>query len=144
MDIDAIRHQLDESRAALLAALEGLSESDFNTELEPGGTVIAALVDLARSERAAIARARETVGAPPRPRLAGHGAPARRFTPPPVVHDLAGARYETGLLLETLARRELPLNDAVLSATSAILTAVASGERRTAERIRGRLPEASR
>ena len=51
--LDALRARLDASRAALLAALEGVTERDFAVDLGGGETVVRALAALAAAERAA-------------------------------------------------------------------------------------------
>lgn len=82
----ALRARLEASRAALLAALEGVTERDFTTNLGDGVTVVRLLAGLVAEEQADVARLRDevvTVATPERP------------LPPQVVHGLAGARYQT-------------------------------------------------
>ncbi|MBM3138966.1 MAG: hypothetical protein FJZ92_01820 [Chloroflexi bacterium] len=83
--------RLRASRVALLAALAGVTERDFAAELPDGRSVVRALAELAAAERGEVAAAR------------GREARARipeKPLPPQVMHDLAGARYETEQLLE--------------------------------------------
>jgi len=96
-DIDVLTERLEHSRAALLEALTERTEADFAQPL--GGahgddTLGYALAALAQAERAdlAIARSQE---------------PAQRELPdkplpPQVTHDLAGARHQTLVALESL------------------------------------------
>ncbi len=89
---DALRARLDASRAALLAALEGITERAFAADLGDGTTVVRALAELAAAERSDVAAA------------GGPGAATRvaeKPLPPQVVHDLAGARYQTLRLVES-------------------------------------------
>ncbi|MEZ4554545.1 MAG: hypothetical protein R3B59_11710 [Dehalococcoidia bacterium] len=138
MDIERLRHQLVDGRTRLIGALEGASESDYNAELLPGVTVLTAMADLARHERATVEEARRLVGAPVRPAPAVHGEPARRLTPPPVVHDLAGARHETHLFIDTLLGSHLDMEG--LGAAVAALRAIIEEEQDLAARIGSRLP----
>lgn len=133
MDADALRQQLAEARAQLIAALQGASETDFNAELKPGMTVVSALADLARRERAGVEEARRIGGLEPRPAPAIHGEPARRLTPPPVVHDLAGAHHEALLLVDALAAQAAPADGIEPAARS--LLAIVKEERALAGRI---------
>ena len=128
MDIDALRQQLTDARAHLVAALQGASESDFNAELTPGLTVVVALADLAREERATVEEARRLAGLPPRPSPSAHGEVTRRFTPPPVMHDLAGARHETSLLVDVLGGPEAASPASVEAAAALVRTIVATEE----------------
>ncbi len=121
---DRLLARLDESRAALLAALEGLTEQDFAGGLDAGGdgeTVVRALAALAHAERAANAEVR---GEAPPPVSTG------RPLPPQVVHALAGASYQS--------RRYLESPDAEAPAASALVEGVAEREVRLAARIRAR------
>ena len=82
-----------------MEALRAMTEQAFAAELE-GATVVDHLATLAPAEREAVRRAREAIGAPERPvPLAGE---RERVLPPQVIHDLAGARHETLLLLHLL------------------------------------------
>lgn len=136
MNVSAIRERLESSRAALLAALEGVTERDFAAELAPGMTVVAKLATLAPAEREAIREARLAVGAPERP-LPGAGANvSRRATPPQVVHDLAGARYETSLFLELLDA--MPA-DSGQDELATLLQGIHEREIAVAEAVRGRI-----
>lgn len=76
--------RLDAARRALLAALEGLTERDFATDLGGGETVVRMLAALAHAEHEAAVQA----GGVPLPHV-----PAEKPLPPQVVHDLAGVRY---------------------------------------------------
>lgn len=118
--VEATRTLLEQSRAALLAALEGVTERDFTAELEPGTTMIAALAALAPAEREAVRDARVAIGAPERPLPAGGASVTGRATPPQVVHDLAGARYETLLFLDYLEGAQRPPDGAIAAALEAI------------------------
>jgi len=135
MDFKALRQQLADARAALIAALEGASESDYHAQLGSDQTVVAALAALARQERATIEEARRVAGAPPRPSPVVHGEPPRRLTPPPVVHDLAGARHEALLLVETLAAPDGALPASGIEAAAALLQGLIEAERDLAARI---------
>ena len=97
-----LRERLQSSRRALLDAMKGLTEQDFAAEIAgaQGATVADYLAALAPAERDAVRRAREAVGAPPRP-LPPRGR-RERVLPPQVIHDLAGARHETMLFLDAL------------------------------------------
>lgn len=124
--------RLGASRAALLAALEGLTDREFGTEIEPGLTVIAALARLAPAEREAVDAARAAAGLPPRPRPIAAGALLTRAVPPQVIHDLAGARHET---LTFLARLSAPSAPGRHEAALGLLDAVAAREEAAARRI---------
>jgi hypothetical protein len=142
MSVDDLRQRLERSRAALLQALEGLTDRDFAAELEPELTVVGALASLAPAERQAVRRAREAVGAPPRPLPSAGSTQRARALPPQVVHDLAGARYETLLFLDSLREEQL----AVLAdgeRVEALLARVAEREVATAERVQGRASESA-
>jgi hypothetical protein len=132
-ELDDLRARLEASRAALLEAVRGLTERDFAAPLAEDETVVDALAALARGEREAVHAARVAAGAPPRPLPAGK-AVAGRPLPPQVVHDLAGARYETELLLDWLAEATPAPSEAVRSA----LDGVEAREIAAAARIAGR------
>lgn len=140
--IAALRASLAASRVALLAAIGTLAERDFASALPSGSTVVATLAVLAPLERDAVHAARAAIGAPTRPRLGGGEAPAGRALPPQVVHDLAGARYETALFLDSLQAAELDslAGDGTIEA---LLAAVAAREQATAEQVSGRPRAAS-
>lgn len=138
IDVSALRHEVAAARARLIASLEGASEADFGAELEAGTTVVSALARLARTERAAVEEARRRAGLDARPTPAVHGEPARRLTPPPVMHDLAGAHHEVLLLIDALAALDKP-GVAQESAGDALL-ALAEAEAQLAARIALRLP----
>lgn len=121
--LDALRERLDASRAALLAALEGVTERDFAADAG-GETVVRLLGQLAAEERRSVLEAR------------GQPAPEvnvpQRPLPPQVVHDLAGARYQTARYLEEPeAGREV---------AERLVAALEAREAETALRIRGRAP----
>ncbi len=110
MSVGALRRRLEASRRALLEAVRGLTEQAFMSELPPSvsepsteqgaTTVVAYLAALAPAEREAVRLAREAVGAEQRPLPP---ATAReQVLPPQLIHDLAGARHETLLFLDTL------------------------------------------
>ena len=89
---NALLERLAASRALLLAALEGVTERDFGSQAGEQ-TVVQLLASLARAERAAVGAAR------------GNAVTSRtiaRPAPPQVMHDLAGARYETRRYIEQL------------------------------------------
>lgn len=108
------------ARETLLAALHGVTEREFSAEVAPGETVLAALLHLARTEREAVQAGRAALGAPPRPAPTSEADPAR-VLPPQAVHDLAGAWYETDLLLEAAtqtpdtAARIVPLLEPIIA-----------------------------
>lgn len=137
MNVNAIRERLERSRAALLSALEGVTERDFAAEVGPGLTVVAALATLAPDERESIREARRVVAAPDRPRPSGGASATARATPPQVVHDLAGARYETLLFLDMLSQRQ-PISEAEEETVQALLIAVCDRETAAAEQVRAR------
>lgn len=91
-------------RRALLEALRELTEQDFAAAFE-GTTVVVRLAALATAERQAVRRAREAVGAEPRP--VPPTGERERVLPPQVIHDLAGARHETLLFLGAIDDRAL-------------------------------------
>lgn len=98
--------RLEASRAALLAALEGLTEREFGTEISGGETVLDRLQALATRERETTRTARQRLNAGERPAPAvGRGTTSGRVLPPQAIHDLAGARYETELLIEAAGSR---------------------------------------
>jgi hypothetical protein len=132
-ELDDLRARLETSRMALLEAVHGLTERDFSASLGEEDTVVDALAGLARSEREAVQTAREAAGAPPRPLPAGKAVTGRPL-PPQVVHDLAGARYETELLLDWLAEADEAAAEAVRSAFDGI----AAREIAVARQISGR------
>lgn len=119
----ALAQRLDAARAALLAALQGLTERDFATDLGGGETVVRLLAHLATAEHAAVV---EAGGA------GTHGAAAEKPLPPQVVHDLAGARYR---ILRTLEAEK-----ADLAAVSRLVDTVERLEAEAVERIRNRPP----
>lgn len=118
-----LRERLEASRAALLAALEGVTERDFATNLGDGVTVVRLLARLAAEERADAARLR--------------GEPAEvvvpeRPLPPQVVHALAGARYQ--------ALQALDLPGLEAEAAEALVAGIEAREAAAAERVRSRPP----
>jgi hypothetical protein len=128
VDTDGLRAALDASRAALLEAIQGLTDRDFAVELADGETVIGALAALAAGERVTVRAAREAAGAAPRPLPTTGGPRLTRAIPPQVVHDLAGARHETLLFLQEHAA---DADDSI----AASLAAIAEREHSAAERI---------
>ncbi len=124
LDNDArarLRARLEASRAALLAALEGVTERDFATNLGDGVTVVRLLARLAAEERADAARLRgeaSEVAVPERP------------LPPQVVHALAGARYQ--------ALQALDLPGLGADAAEALVAGIETREAEAAERVRNR------
>lgn len=130
-----LAHALDVARRELLAALEGLTERDFATDLGEGVTVVALLAELARNEHAAIARARAEAGLPVR-RIIAAGAPAARPLPPQVTHALAGTRHEARLLIDALPPDEPPPR----TVRDALLEGIAAAEHDAATRIAARPP----
>lgn len=120
---DRLAARLDESRATLLAALEGLTEQDFGADLGDGETVVRALAALADAERRANAEVRGEQLQPP--------APGRPL-PPQVVHALAGASYQS--------RRYLEAPDAEDAPAESLVEGVVTREAALAERIRQRPP----
>jgi hypothetical protein len=135
--IAALHAALEASRGALLAAIATLGEREFTSNLPTGLTVVATLAALAPFEREAIQRARVAIGAPERPRLGGGEAPHARALPPQVVHDLAGARYETLLFLGGLdpARLDTAAGEGSIEAE---LAAIAAREQAVAAEVAGR------
>lgn len=116
-----LNERLDGSRAALLRALEGVTERDFSTDLG-GETVVGLLARLADGERRAVATARG--------RPAAKAARRERPLPPQVVHDLAGARHQT--------RRYLEEGDTEPSVAERLVEALERAEAEAASRIRAR------
>ena len=116
-----LRERLEASRATLLAALEGVTERDFTTNLGDGVTVVRLLAGLVVEEQTDVARLRGetvTVATPERP------------LPPQVVHGLAGARYQT--------LRALDAAGLAPEAARALVAGIETREQVAAERIRNR------
>ncbi len=117
-----------------------MTEQAFAAELE-GVTVVAYLATLAPAEREAVRRAREAIDAPERP--VPSAGERERVLPPQVIHDLAGARHETLLLLDLLDEDGLNA-DAGGESVRALLEAVSERETAAAalivERGRGERP----
>lgn len=132
-----LRASLAASRAALLTSIGTLAERDFAAAVEDGETVLTLLVGLARLERDAVQAARTAIGAPMRTRLGGGEAPHARPLPPQVVHDLAGARYETDLFLDSLLTVQLdaPAED---GSVETLLADIVTREHAAARQIAGR------
>ena len=128
----ALRARLEVSRAALVAALQGLSERDFTADAGHGITLLQLLAALAPAEREAVRRARSATGATARP------TPGRvereRLLPPAVIHDLAGARYETMLLLDEIDDAALD-TDAGGDTVRTLIDRVAAREEEAVTRI---------
>ncbi len=152
MSISALRQRLEASRRALLEAVRGLTEQAFASELPPSAseratdsgstTVVAYLAALAPAEREAVRLAREAVGAEQRP--LPQATAREQVLPPQLIHDLAGARYETLLFLDALAEDALAedaLEEPQLRAESGehsvqeLLEAVAERESAAARRL---------
>ncbi|MSQ31457.1 MAG: hypothetical protein EXR64_05470 [Dehalococcoidia bacterium] len=123
----ALTARIAESRAALLAALEGLTEHDFAGSLDEGQTgsqtVVQALAALADSERRENAEVRGEPDTPPTP-----GRPL----PPQVIHALAGASYRS--------RRYLEDPTADPASAEVLVDGIVARETSLAERIRRRPP----
>ncbi len=130
---EALAHALEAARGELLAAIAGLTERDFATELADGVTVVSMLADLARSEHAAIATARAAADMPARVIAVG-GAASSRPLPPQVTHALAGTRYEVRLLLGALPARTA-VDESIVRP---LLEGVAAAEHDAATRIAAR------
>ena len=120
---DALRARLDESRRALLGALEGLTEHDFGADLGGGQTIVQALAALAEIEQRENAEVRTEAATAPA---------AGRPLPPQVVHALAGASYRS--------RRYLEAAFADVSSAKALVDGIVEREASLAERIRQRPP----
>ncbi len=96
-----LRAAIEVSRAALIRAIQSLSERDFAAELAPSEPIVLVLAALAPAEREAVNRAREAVGAVTRLLSSERGS--RTWpVPPQVIHDLSGARHETLSFLDSL------------------------------------------
>lgn len=96
--VDAWRARLASSRTALLRALEGVTEREFAAAFDGERSLVHVLAALAGEERAAVARAlgQESAARVPEKPLA-----------PQVIHDLAGARYQTeGMLADSTAEAD--------------------------------------
>ena len=126
-DAAELRARLERSRAALLRSLEGLTERDFSSELAPGETVIGLLARLAPAEREAVRAARGEA----QPSAGGAAGGRSRPLPPPVIHDLAGARYETLAFLEAAGAELDP-------EVRALIAGIAEREEEAARRIEAR------
>lgn len=118
-----LAERLDAARAALLDALQGLTERDFATDLGGGETVVRLLAQLAVAEHAAVLEAGGS---------GTHGSRAERPLPPQVVHDLAGARYRI--------MRTLDAPEADPATVSRLVETVEHLEAEAVERIRNRPP----
>ena len=143
MTLEELRQALAGARSALLEAMGGLTERDFAQEVD-GATLTQHLAALAPAERDAVRRARRALGL--EERVLPVGRVAGRVLPPQVVHDLAGARYETLLLLEAMAGLdESVLRQAVGGGQSVAdtLDIVAQQDLDAARRIKGREPRVS-
>ncbi|MEX1023015.1 MAG: hypothetical protein WD058_07685 [Dehalococcoidia bacterium] len=122
----ALHARLDASRAALLAALEGVTERDFASTLPDGSgegpeTVVQALARVAAEERGAVAAA-EGVRVEERT--------VERPLPPQAIHGLAGARYRTS--------RYLDGPEASAEVARGLVAAAEARELEAARRVRGR------
>jgi hypothetical protein len=119
-DRQRLLDRLDVSRRGLLDALEGVTERDFTTSVGDL-TVVELLAATARAEREAVAQAR---GA------SLEGRVPQKPLPPQVMHDLAGARYQT--------RGYIEAPDADPAAAAELVDGVEAREAETARRIRER------
>lgn len=115
--------RLDSARQQLMAALEGLTERDFATDVGGGETVVRLLANLAGAEHRAVVQAGGG---------GSHGAPAEKPLPPQVVHDLAGVRYRM--------QRALEGTEADKARMTALVVEVERLEAEAAARIRNRPP----
>lgn len=111
--------RLNAARAALLDALEGLTERDFATDLGGGETLVRMLARVASEEITATARA---TGVPVEARV------PEKPLPPQVVHELAGARYRARLALAVLTPAD----------AEALVATIEALEMAAAERVRTR------
>ncbi|MEZ4501619.1 MAG: hypothetical protein R3C39_03265 [Dehalococcoidia bacterium] len=154
--LSTLRTRLTEARAHLLEAVTGLTERDFAAPLDgaPNAagepeTVVGLLASLVAAEYEAVRRARAAVPTlDARPVRTAAGEPPSRILPPQVVHGLAGARHETGLLLaaiESIANLpdtlDSPLegaDDQPETTVRSLLEAIARREDEAAQRIRAR------
>jgi len=157
--LSTLQTRLAEARAHLLEAVTGLTERDFAAPLEDAPnaegeseTVVGLLAALVAAEYEAVRRARAAVptleARPVRTATGAGSPPAARILPPQVVHGLAGARHETGLLLaaiESIANLpdtlDSPLegaDDQPETTVRSLLEAIARREDEAAQRIRAR------
>lgn len=133
--VAALRERLERSRAALLEALESLTERDFASEIEEGRSVLDLLAELAPAELADAAAAAGASGG------RDEAAAARRrdaMMAPQMVHDLAGARRRTLLALDAIEAAGGGEGD-----PPAALRAVAEREEQAAAAIRARFGDGS-
>lgn len=112
---------LSGARAALREALADLSDEEFRRKLaHDAWSIVETLEHVARSERHLVRQLRAGLAGQSPPVSFLHDAdplaglpPGSDLSPPAVVHDLAGARYETTALLDGLEDealgRALPL-----------------------------------
>lgn len=121
----ALHARLDAARAGLLAALAGVTERDFATDLggESPETVVMLLARIASEERAAVAEASGVEYAP---------RPVQKPMPPQVIHALAGARHRT--------RRYVDSPEATEAVATALVIAAEHRESEAAARIAARPP----
>lgn len=102
------RARLARSRESLLAALAGVTERDFQREVD-GSLLVERLAELARQERDTVASARRLVAEAGETydvqRSATDRPAAERpaTLPPQAIHALAGARHRATRLLDELA-----------------------------------------
>ncbi len=130
-----LRTRLEGSRAALLLALEGLTDREFGAEIQPGVTVIGVLARLAPAERAAVDAARVAAGMPPHSGPIAAGALLTRAVPPQVIHDLAGARHGTLTFIEGLQPEHLGSTTPDGQSALALLAAIVEREEAAAHQI---------
>ena len=120
--LEVLRTRLTESRAALLRALEGVTEREFASAFDGERSLVRVLAELASTERATTRRVEGSGGAPSTP---------EKPLPPQVIHDLAGARYETERLLERVSGEADP-------ALAGLVAGIVERERAVAARIEAR------
>lgn len=141
MSVIDLRQLLNASRQTLLDAVRDLTEEEFLSALDTFSldrtgdsteiTVVAYLSTLAPDEREAVRLARGLVGA--KPRALPTNTTREQVLPPQLIHDLAGARYETLLFLEDLDDSQLNVgsDQTVLD----LFDAVARRETEAAQRL---------
>jgi hypothetical protein len=121
--VDGWRARLTASRTSLLRALEGVTEREFAAAFDGERSLVRVLAELAANERAAVAQARgdeRSIRVPEKP-LA-----------PQVIHDLAGARYQTARLIEEAGPAASP---EAAEHLAALVELVAAREESVATRI---------
>ena len=140
MTLDELRQSLAAARTTLLEAMGGLTERDFAQEVD-GATLTQRLAALAPAERDAVRLTRGALGLAER--TLPSGREAGRVLPPQVVHDLAGARYETLLLLEAIGELDQSALERSVDggrSVGSVLETVAEQDLEAARRIAAREP----